>query len=119
MEAEDETPEGTEEPKEAAPRKTVFYKGADPYGMPNLSELKETGRGIKKDIVGFIGEEAIEIFSQPARATAHNVLTRVRDGIRAFLAPDVSAPPCEATTKKGKVCGRSPCPYPSHIEDGE
>lgn len=108
-----------EKAEEAAPKKTTLFQGAVPYSMPNWDETKGTAKEIKKDLVNFVGDEVVEIVTQPAKATVAIVIGRIRNGINAFLAPTVSALPCEATTKKGKVCGRSPCPYPSHIEDGE
>ena len=117
---EDPTPEDTEEAAPEEPRGTIrYYGGADPYALPSVQELKVAAKEIGQNVVDRVGEETVEIFTQPARATADNVMARIRNGIKAFLAPTVSALPCEATTKKGKVCGRSPCPYPSHIEDGE
>ena len=113
-------PEDTaaEETEEAAPEKTAYIQSAESYKLPSLSELKEGAQEIGRDVVDRVGEETVEIFTQPARATADNVMARIRNGIRGFLAPIAAPPTCEHTTKTGNVCGRpEPCVYPSHRSD--
>ena len=84
---------------------------------PTWPEVRQTAGEIKNDVVEFIGEEVVELISAPVKDTTTEYLRRIKTGVRNFVIgvkTPSTAEVCGAVTKSGAVCGRNPCPYPSH-----